>query len=354
MKLINKLALPLVFSFGLLSTNICEAAKPESYDLQVALMKYVVAYQAYVKAKYSSDPAERNSAASLGKFYKTCYAKYQQMLREEDLYHPEDKREKNDPAGNYNNKATKPQTWHTIHTQKIEEVADKVLNIVSDIVGAPDGGDLTGDKTVGDLTTETEVEVKTSTGVNEEEIASMADKNADSIADDAASSAATEAAGDASEKAAGDAAEQAAGDAASEAAEDAAESAAESAAEEAAERAAEEAAANAAEEAAARAAEEAAASAAEEAAASAAEEAATEVVEQTVNEVIEEEYKETVAEAEKAESTEGQADEDGSALESLANGLKDGVDGVLGKVGETLGVSSNSEDNGGGSSETTE
>ena len=134
-QVIKKLALPLILSVGL-STNVY-ASKPESYDLQVALMKYVVAYQAYVKAKYSTDPAERNSATSLGKFYKSCYAKYQQLLREKDLYHPENKKEKNDPAGNFNNKASKPETFITIHTQKIEEVADKVLDVVADIVGEP-------------------------------------------------------------------------------------------------------------------------------------------------------------------------------------------------------------------------
>lgn len=81
-------------------------------DLECAALEYMLAYEAYVEARASKDPAVRANIVTYMKDYRNAYAAFLMMLREDKLIEPN--KPKN-PAGWYNKKhkklAGKDRVW---------------------------------------------------------------------------------------------------------------------------------------------------------------------------------------------------------------------------------------------------
>ena len=106
--------------------NNFEAAnvgKPTAKNLEKALMKYVLSYEALQKAK--TTPSQQSKVPAYKKNYDEAYSKYLQLLYAAELYDPSDEEKVNNPAGEYNEKAKskgkKAQKWKTVDTSKYRE-----------------------------------------------------------------------------------------------------------------------------------------------------------------------------------------------------------------------------------------
>ena len=138
MKKITKcIALIFVISLGFISPvhcqqNRCQQKDPTSSKIyEQALMKYVLAYEAFQQAK--TDPNKKSQLPLYIRKYRESYAQYLELMRENNLYNPADKETRNDPVTNFNklrrdnkkpNKKFKP-----VDTSKArQQVREKVDN----------------------------------------------------------------------------------------------------------------------------------------------------------------------------------------------------------------------------------
>lgn len=103
MRLSNLVLAVLATTSVSITAGFCDNAKP--VDFEKASMKYVLSYAALLKAK--QDPSKSAEIPQRLRKYKESYAEYQKLLDENDLYHPTDIKQRNDPAGNYNRKRQK-------------------------------------------------------------------------------------------------------------------------------------------------------------------------------------------------------------------------------------------------------
>ena len=99
--IIRKVALALIASSCVCVAPIM-AQDVSSYQLEKALMKYVLTYEAYQKAKQSTNKEVRANLPKYIRLYREAYAQYLELLRQAELYDPKDK--DNDPVGNFNRK----------------------------------------------------------------------------------------------------------------------------------------------------------------------------------------------------------------------------------------------------------
>ena len=97
--IIRKVALALIASSCVCVAPIM-AQDVSSYQLEKALMKYVLTYEAYQKAKQSTNKEVRANLPKYIRLYREAYAQYLELLRQAELYDPKDK--DNDPVGNFN------------------------------------------------------------------------------------------------------------------------------------------------------------------------------------------------------------------------------------------------------------
>ena len=107
------------------------AQEVTSYDLEKALMKYVLTYEAYNKAKQSSNKEVRANLPKYIRLYREAYAQYLELLREAEIYDPTDKDKDNDPAGNFNKQQAKKgkskQVWKKVDSRSQREQVKKVV-----------------------------------------------------------------------------------------------------------------------------------------------------------------------------------------------------------------------------------
>ena len=99
--LIKKTALILLASAAV-SVAPVMAEEVSSFQLEKALMKYVLTYEAYQKAKQSPNKEIRANLPKYVRLYREAYAQYLELLRKAELYDPADESMENDPAGNFN------------------------------------------------------------------------------------------------------------------------------------------------------------------------------------------------------------------------------------------------------------
>ncbi len=127
-KLIRTAALILLASASL-SVAPVMANEVSSYELEKALMKYVLTYEAYQKAKQSPNKEVRANLPKYIRLYREAYAQYLELLRESELYDPSDENKKNDPAGNFNaGRPAKQQVrWGAVKSGSQREQVKKVV-----------------------------------------------------------------------------------------------------------------------------------------------------------------------------------------------------------------------------------
>jgi len=126
--LIKKTALILLAS-ATVSVAPVMAEEISSYKLEKALMKYVLTYEAYQKAKQSSNKEVRANLPKYVRLYREAYAQYLQLLREAELYDPSNEKMENDPAGNYNRKVPEKQQieWTAVNSGSQRAQVKKVV-----------------------------------------------------------------------------------------------------------------------------------------------------------------------------------------------------------------------------------
>ena len=102
-----------------------------AYDLEKALMKYVLTYEAYQKAKDSTNKEIRANLPKYIRLYREAYAQYLELLRQAELYDPTDDQKDNDPAGNFNKKqksyGRSKQVWKPVKSGSQREQVRKVI-----------------------------------------------------------------------------------------------------------------------------------------------------------------------------------------------------------------------------------
>ena len=93
------------------------------HQLESALMKYILTYEAYLDAKQSDNIEVRKDLAKYVKAYRESYAQYLALLHDSDLYEPTKK--SNDPAGHFNKKQREkgrdPQLWAAVNCKEERE-----------------------------------------------------------------------------------------------------------------------------------------------------------------------------------------------------------------------------------------
>ena len=87
--LIKKTALILLASAAV-SVAPVMAEEISSFQLEKALMKYVLTYEAYQKAKQSPNKEIRANLPKYVRLYREAYAQYLELLRKAELYDPAD------------------------------------------------------------------------------------------------------------------------------------------------------------------------------------------------------------------------------------------------------------------------
>lgn len=126
--IIRKVALALIASSCVCVAPIM-AQDVSSYQLEKALMKYVLTYEAYQKAKQSTNKEVRANLPKYIRLYREAYAQYLELLRQAELYDPKDK--DNDPAGNYNRReqshGRKKQNWKPVKSASQREQVKRVV-----------------------------------------------------------------------------------------------------------------------------------------------------------------------------------------------------------------------------------
>ena len=126
--IIRKAALVLLASAAV-SVAPVMAEEVSSYQLEKALMKYVLTYEAYQNAKQSSNKEVRANLPKYVRLYREAYAQYLELLREAELYDPSDDKKENDPAGNFNKKRPDKQQvkWSPVKNGSQREQVKKVI-----------------------------------------------------------------------------------------------------------------------------------------------------------------------------------------------------------------------------------
>ena len=126
--IIRKAALVLLASAAV-SVAPVMAEEISSYQLEKALMKYVLTYEAYQNAKQSKNKEIRANLPKYIRLYREAYAQYLELLREAELYDPSDENKQNDPAGNYNSKKEGKQKvrWGAVKSGSQREQVKKVV-----------------------------------------------------------------------------------------------------------------------------------------------------------------------------------------------------------------------------------
>lgn len=120
-----------VISLGFINPGFCQKQETSSKVYEQALMKYVLAYEAFQQAK--TDPNKKAKLPLYIRKYRESYAQYLQLMRENNLYDPTDDEKLNDPVGNFNqlrkdNKKPKKK-FKPVDTSKArQEVRKKVDN----------------------------------------------------------------------------------------------------------------------------------------------------------------------------------------------------------------------------------
>ena len=129
MKKIIKTAALILLASASVSVAPVIAEEVSSYELEKALMKYVLTYEAYQKAKQSKNKEVRTKLPKYVRLYREAYAQYLELLREAELYDPSDEKKENDPAGNYNKgKPSKQQVkWGAVKSGSQREQVKKVV-----------------------------------------------------------------------------------------------------------------------------------------------------------------------------------------------------------------------------------
>ena len=87
MKLSKQLSIALLISSCYLGAPAF-SEPPEAKEYEKALMKYILSYEALQQAK--KDPAKSAQLPKFVRKYRESYAQYLQLMRENDLYKPED------------------------------------------------------------------------------------------------------------------------------------------------------------------------------------------------------------------------------------------------------------------------
>ena len=100
-------------------------------ELEKALLKYVLSYEALRKAKQT--PSQQSKIPMFKKNYDEAYSSYLKLLHDAELYDPSDEEKVNDPAGEYNStieaKGGYKQQWQTVDTSSYrEKVNTAVMN----------------------------------------------------------------------------------------------------------------------------------------------------------------------------------------------------------------------------------
>lgn len=129
MKKIIKTAALILLASASMSVAPVMAEEVSSYDLEKALMKYVLTYEAYQKAKQSPNKEVRAKLPKYVRLYREAYAQYLELLREAELYDPSDENKDNDPAGNFNKGRTGKQKvkWGAVKSGSQREQVKKVV-----------------------------------------------------------------------------------------------------------------------------------------------------------------------------------------------------------------------------------
>lgn len=83
------------------SDDIDQVSLRNALELEQASLEYIMAFEAYTEARKSKDPEVRKKIVGLMQNYRNSYARFLEMLRQDNLYHPQ--KSKN-PAGVYNKK----------------------------------------------------------------------------------------------------------------------------------------------------------------------------------------------------------------------------------------------------------
>ena len=128
---INLIAIYILANLCLLSTPaFCEEAVSAN-DLEKALMRYILSYEALQKARQT--PSQQSQLPTFRKNYDEAYSQYLVLLEKDDLYNPTDENKPNDPAGLYNQKMGTNeenfQLWETVDTSsEREKVSEAVEN----------------------------------------------------------------------------------------------------------------------------------------------------------------------------------------------------------------------------------
>jgi len=97
-------------------------------EIEQAVMEYMLAFEAYQSARKSSDPEVRGKMVQYMKQYREAYARFLDMMREDNLYEPQ--KPKN-PAGRYNRKHMKQKgskrQWRATAARQTREKVKKMV-----------------------------------------------------------------------------------------------------------------------------------------------------------------------------------------------------------------------------------
>lgn len=114
----KKLLLIIGLFFILINQAFCEEIP--FFTLEKALMKYILSYQAYKKARQSSSKEIRANIPKFTKLYRESYAQYQDLLQKAKVYNPQ--KIDNNPAWLYNRNEIKkgelPILWKNYNAKK--------------------------------------------------------------------------------------------------------------------------------------------------------------------------------------------------------------------------------------------
>ena len=108
--------LSLIIIFGIILSAIpafCDDIS--AYSLEKALMKYILSYEAYRKAKVSSDEKVKANIPQFTKMYREAYAQYQELLQRADIYETKERDNQTlGPADLYNEERAKARKYQIL------------------------------------------------------------------------------------------------------------------------------------------------------------------------------------------------------------------------------------------------
>ena len=129
--IIRRAALAILASSCVCVAPLMAQQEVSSHDLEKALMKYVLTYEAYNKAKQSTNKDVRANLPKYIRLYREAYAQYLELLRQAELYDPADKEKDNDPAGNFNrrqqSRGKSKQVWQPVNSSTQRAQVKKVI-----------------------------------------------------------------------------------------------------------------------------------------------------------------------------------------------------------------------------------